>query len=105
MTKLIFNAETINSSINSRLEETIASLDKLLSASSQCSIPGEFNASTYNDALAKVRKTSSGLKNVKRDLAKAVTNFDEHETDCKLNIHKFNHEYKVTSDHSIVEIN
>lgn len=104
MTKVLFDYGEISTRLLNKLEETTDELDKLIKESNSCSIPRGFNATKYRDTIASIKNANKGIKNVRSDLIRANSNYEEAELNCKRRNGSFNSEFRIELDVPIVEI-
>ncbi len=103
MTKIAFDPE-INSKLFAKIDNTTASLDKLISIANRTNIPRTFNASYYRDNISKLKKLSTNLKNLESDLKNASRAYEQAIINCKRKNTNFNSSFKLDADDPVIEI-
>lgn len=104
MTKLQFESDPIETKVIAKLDNTYYSLLKIELLDNAIRIPRGYNATKYNDAIKKLRKINKGLTNIKKDLKRAVNNYESCELKCKRNNKKFNSDYKMEQNSTIINV-
>lgn len=104
MTKLDFEFQELESRLIPKLDETVEIIDRVVRKDSQIMIPSRFNSSRYKNAVAKLRRVSNGLKDVKSDLIKANKNFEQAEMNAKKHNAGFVYDLKVEAHNPIIEL-
>jgi len=105
MTKIYFESDPLESKVIKKIEDTVSSLQIIESYGYSIRIPRGYKSSKYSDTMKTLSKTKKGLQNIKKDLVRAIANYETAEIKCKRNNKNFDSNYKVFLDEPIIKIN